>query len=93
LPAGRLTLDVGKVRSPHSPPADREARTLQLLAELQRRIVIRMAGLYLVGAWLIIQIAETLMPAFEVPNWVLRAIIILLAIGFIPAPVFRWYSS
>jgi len=31
-----------------------------LLAELKRRNVIRMAGLYLVGAWLLIQIAETL---------------------------------
>ncbi|MGE4073116.1 MAG: hypothetical protein AB7E72_18260 [Lysobacterales bacterium] len=61
-----------------------------LLAELKRRNVIRMAGLYLVAAWLIIQIAETLLPAFDVPAWVLRAIIILLAIGFVPALIFSW---
>ena len=32
---------------------------MKFLAELKRRNVIRMAGLYLVGAWLLIQIAET----------------------------------
>ena len=63
---------------------------MNVFAELKRRNVIRMAGLYLVGAWLIIQIAETLLPAFDVPGWVLRATIILLAIGFLPALVFAW---
>jgi TolB-like protein/tetratricopeptide (TPR) repeat protein len=61
-----------------------------LFAELRRRNVIRMAGLYLVSAWLLIQVAETVLPAFDVPGWVLRALIILLAIGFVPALVFSW---
>jgi len=60
------------------------------LAELKRRNVIRMAGLYLLGAWLVTQVAETLLPAFDVPTWVLRAIIIVLALGFVPALVFAW---
>ncbi|GAB2664779.1 tetratricopeptide repeat protein [Arenimonas aestuarii] len=59
-------------------------------AELRRRNVIRMAGLYLVGAWLVVQVAETLLPAFGVPDWVLRAIIIVLALGFVPAVTFAW---
>jgi TolB-like protein/Tfp pilus assembly protein PilF len=63
---------------------------MKLFAELKRRNVIRMGGLYLVGAWLLIQIAETLLPAFDVPGWVLRAIIIVLALGFLPALVFSW---
>jgi len=49
-----------------------------------------MAGLYFVGAWLLVQIAETILPAFEVPAWVLRAIIIVLALGLVPALVFSW---
>ncbi len=49
-----------------------------------------MAGLYLVGAWLIAQVAETILPAFEVPNWVMRAIVIVLALGFLPAVIFAW---
>ncbi len=63
---------------------------MSFLSELRRRNVIRMAGLYLVGAWLIVQVAETVLPAFDVPDWVLRATIILLAIGFVPALIFSW---
>ena len=63
---------------------------MSLLAELKRRNVIRMAGLYIVGAWVVVQVAETLLPIFEVPNWVLRALIILLALGFVPTLVFSW---
>ncbi len=63
---------------------------MNILNELRRRNVFRMAGLYLVGAWLVVQIAETLLPAFDVPGWVLRATIILLAIGFVPVLIFSW---
>jgi TolB-like protein len=63
---------------------------LSFFAELRRRNVIRMAGLYLIGAWVIVQVAETLLPAFDVPVWVLRAIIIVMALGFLPALVFAW---
>jgi TolB-like protein len=60
------------------------------LTELQRRNVIRMAGLYLVGAWLIVQVASTLFPAFHVPEGTTRALVIVLALGFVPALVFAW---
>jgi TolB-like protein len=63
---------------------------MNLFAELRRRNVIRMAGLYLVGAWLIVQIAETLLPIFHTPDWVLQTLVVLLALGFIPALVFSW---
>jgi len=61
-----------------------------LFAELKRRNVIRVAGLYLVAAWLVTQVSATLLPAFEAPSWVLRAIVMLLAIGFVPALIFSW---
>ncbi len=61
-----------------------------LIAELRRRNVIRMVGLYLVGAWLLVQVASTLFPAFGVPGWALRALVIVLALGFVPAIVFAW---
>src|SRR5436190_15788381 len=50
-----------------------------------------MAGLYLVGAWLLTQVASTLLPAFDVPSWALRGLIITLALGFIPAVIFSWF--
>ena len=58
--------------------------------ELKRRNVVRVAGLYLVGAWLLTQVASTLLPAFDVASWALRALIVTLAIGFIPAVIFSW---
>ena len=60
------------------------------LNELKRRNVIRMAGLYLVGAWLLVQVAGTVLPMFGAPDWLPRSIVILLAIGFIPALIFSW---
>lgn len=63
---------------------------MTLLAELQRRNVLRMAGLYLVGAWLVVQVAATMLPAFEAPAWVLRVLVGVLALGFGVALVFSW---
>ncbi len=59
-------------------------------AELKRRNVVRVAGLYLVGAWLIVQVASTVLPMFGAPDWLPRSIVSLLAIGFIPALIFSW---
>jgi TolB-like protein/Tfp pilus assembly protein PilF len=59
-------------------------------AELKRRNVIRMTGLYLVGAWLLTQVASTVLPMFGAPEWLLRTIVVLLVIGFIPAVIFSW---
>jgi TolB-like protein/tetratricopeptide (TPR) repeat protein len=61
-----------------------------LFAELKRRNVLRMAGLYLIGSWLITQVAATLLPAFEAPAWTLRALVMVLAIGFVPTMMFSW---
>ena len=63
---------------------------MNFISELKRRNVIRMAGLYLVGAWLITQVAGTVLPMFGAPDWIARSVVILLAIGFIPATIFAW---
>ena len=49
-----------------------------------------MAGLYLVGAWLVVQVAGTVLPMFGAPEWLPRTIVVLLAIGFVPAVIFSW---
>ena len=63
---------------------------MSLFAELKRRNVVRMAGLYLVGAWLLVQVAGTLLPVFDAPAWVMKSLVGLLAIGFVPAVIFSW---
>jgi TolB-like protein/Flp pilus assembly protein TadD len=65
-------------------------KTDNFFAELKRRNVVRMAGLYLVGAWLIVQVAGTVFPMFGAPEWLPRSIVVLLAIGFVPALIFSW---
>jgi TolB-like protein len=59
-------------------------------AELKRRNVVRFAGLYLVGAWLLVQVAGTLLPVFDAPAWVMKSLVGLLAIGFFPALIISW---
>ncbi|MDX1625719.1 MAG: tetratricopeptide repeat protein [Wenzhouxiangellaceae bacterium] len=63
---------------------------MSLLTELRRRNVIRVALFYIVSAWLVVQVAETLLPIFDVPDGVLRAIVLILVLGFVPALVFAW---
>jgi len=63
---------------------------MSLLTELKRRNVLRMAGLYLVGAWLITQVSSTVLPMFGAPDWLPRTIVILLLIGFVPTLIFSW---
>ncbi|HEY2569157.1 MAG TPA: hypothetical protein VGI25_07550 [Candidatus Udaeobacter sp.] len=58
--------------------------------ELKRCNVIRMVGLYLVGAWLVVQVAGTMLPMFGAPEWLPRIIVVLLAIGFVPTVIFSW---
>src|SRR3981081_103897 len=59
-------------------------------SELKRRNVVRAAGLYLVGAGLLTQVPGRVRPMFGAADWLPRSIVILLAIGFIPALIFSW---
>jgi TolB-like protein/Tfp pilus assembly protein PilF len=61
-----------------------------LFAELQRRNVFRTAGLYAVGAWLIVQVTGTVLPMFGAPEWLPRSVVVLLAVGLLPVLVFSW---
>ncbi len=60
------------------------------LAELKRRNVYRVAVAYGVVAWLLIQIATQVFPFFEIPNWAVRLVVVLLLLGFPVALVLSW---
>lgn len=62
----------------------------QLLAELRRRNVIRIAIGYAAAAWLLLQIVTTTLPAFDAPAWITRFVIIGLLIGFPVALTLAW---
>jgi TolB-like protein/Tfp pilus assembly protein PilF len=63
---------------------------LSLFNELKRRNVFRIGAAYVVGAWLLIQVAETIFPLFGFGDTPARLIVIVLAIGFIPSLILSW---
>jgi serine/threonine-protein kinase len=59
-------------------------------AELQRRNVYKVAVAYAVVGWLLIQIATQVFPFFEIPNWGVRLVVLIIAIGFPIALILAW---
>jgi TolB-like protein len=45
---------------------------------------------YLAGAWLLTEVAGTLFPVFGIPDWGVRFVVIVLALGFLPALIISW---
>ncbi len=58
--------------------------------ELKRRNVYKVAIAYAVVAWLLMQIATQVFPFLEIPNWAIRLVIMLLALGFPIALILAW---
>jgi TolB-like protein/cytochrome c-type biogenesis protein CcmH/NrfG len=63
---------------------------MSLFDELKRRNVIRVAAGYIVVAWLAIQVAETILPFYGVPDATIRLLITVLAVLFIPVVILAW---
>ena len=62
-----------------------------LINELKRRNVVRVAVAYLASAWLIIQIADTVLPRVGFSDAAISNLYLIIAIGFIPALVLAWF--
>jgi TolB-like protein/Tfp pilus assembly protein PilF len=61
-----------------------------LWSELRRRNVVRVAVLYGVVGWLILQVSDIAMPALGIPEWGLTLVLFILAVGFPIAVIFAW---
>ena len=61
------------------------------IAELRRRRVFRTAALYIVGAWLIMQVADVSFPALDIPERAIRYVLIAAVLGFPAALLFGWF--
>ncbi|HEX3122471.1 MAG TPA: tetratricopeptide repeat protein [Rhodanobacteraceae bacterium] len=53
-----------------------------VFAELKRRNVLRAGAFYLAAAWLLAQVVTQILPVFDAPSWLLRSVIVALAVGF-----------
>jgi TolB-like protein/Flp pilus assembly protein TadD len=65
-------------------------KSSNFFAELKRRNVYKVAVAYAVVAWLLMQIASQIFPFFEIPNWAVRLVVLLLIIGFPIALIIAW---
>src|SRR5437016_6881511 len=58
--------------------------------ELKRRNVYKVAVAYAIVGWLLVQVATQVFPFLEIPTWVVRLVIVLVAVGFPVALVIAW---
>jgi hypothetical protein len=61
-----------------------------LVTELKRRNVMRVAIAYAIAGWVLMQIAATVLPIFEAPPWILKVVTFLLVLGFPIALILAW---
>src|SRR5450631_72064 len=64
--------------------------TRNFFAELKRRNVYKVAVAYAVVSWLLIQVATQVFPFFNIPNWAVRLVVLLLILGFPIALILSW---
>jgi TolB-like protein/Tfp pilus assembly protein PilF len=63
---------------------------MSVISELKRRNVFRVGIAYVVAAWLVAQVAELAFDSFGAPDWVMKSLIFLMAIGLPFALIFAW---
>ena len=63
---------------------------MTVLGELKRRNVFRVAALYLVAAWVLLQVGELLFGLLGLPAWSNKLLFAGLVLGFVPALIFSW---
>ena len=84
------------MRPVNSTPVHRNiARTFLMKAssfftELKRRKVYRVAVAYAVVSWLLIQAASIFLPTFDAPPCMMKAVVVLLALGFVLSAILSW---
>ena len=63
---------------------------IDAIGELKRRRIFRAAGAYTLAAWLVVEMSSVVLPAFELPDWTVRLVIILALGGFPVAMLLAW---
>lgn len=65
-------------------------RVGSMFAEVRRRRVLRALGLYVVGAWVLMQVADATFEPLGIPLWVQKGLILVLVAGVVPAAILAW---
>jgi len=64
--------------------------TTKILSELKRRKIFYRGFLYLVVAWVVLQVADVVLPALNIPGWGISLVVVLLSLGFPVAVLMAW---
>ena len=67
-----------------------ESPNSSFFEELKRRNVFRVGAAYLVASWVIAQVADLVLDNVDSPEWLMQAILVVLAVGFFLALIFAW---
>jgi hypothetical protein len=63
----------------------------EFFQELQSKRIYRVAGGYIVSAWVILQVAAIVFPSLELPSWTMKVVLDVLLLGFVPALLLGWH--
>lgn len=69
---------------------EKQTRFKQFVEDLKRRRVVRVAVAYIIISWVLLQVIDVLLPAFDVGEWVFRAFLTLAFIGFFITIILSW---
>ena len=62
----------------------------RLYGELKRRNVVRVAVVYIIAAWIVMQVVDVMFPALSLPLWMVTAVAAMVLVGFPFAIIFAW---
>ena len=72
------------------PANSNKQAVMSFIDELKRRNVFRVGIAYVIVAWLLLQVADVVLPTFRAPDWVMQAFTFLLILSFPLALIFAW---
>ncbi len=70
---------------------DSDTPIRRLFIEMRRRRIFRTAALYIVGTWLVMQVADVVFPAMDIPERAIRYLLVAALLGFPAALIFSWF--
>jgi hypothetical protein len=65
-------------------------RLNRFFSEARRRRVFSVAAVYIIGAWVVLQVADTLFPAWDIPDRAMQFVVYAVLLGFPIALLFGW---
>ncbi len=70
---------------------DSDTPIRRLFIEMRRRRIFRTAAFYIIGTWLVLQVADVVFPAIDIPERAIRYVLIAAMLGFPAVLVFSWF--